>query len=49
VATFLVDGSVAGTWRFEGGRVVTEPFGRLDAATRRELDAEAQRLAQFHL
>jgi DNA glycosylase AlkZ-like len=49
VATFLVDGSVAGTWRFEGRRVVTEPFGRLDAATRRELDAEAQRLAQFHL
>jgi len=49
VATFLVDGSVAGTWRFERGRVVTEPFGRLDVATRRELDAEAQRLAQFHL
>jgi len=49
VATFLVDGSVAGTWRFEGRRVVTEPFGRLDAATRRELDAEAERLAQFHL
>jgi hypothetical protein len=49
VATFLVDGSVAGTWRSEGGRIVTEPFGRLDAATRRELEGEAARLARFHL
>ena len=46
--TFLVDGAVAGTWRHEGGRITIEPFGRLDAATRRALDSEAERLAVFH-
>ena len=46
--TFLVDGRVAGTWRYEGGAVRLEPFGRLDAATRRELKQEADRLAEFH-
>jgi DNA glycosylase AlkZ-like len=45
---FLVDGEVAGTWRHDLGRIVIEPFGRLDAATRRELDLEAERLAAFH-
>ena len=40
-----MDGAVAGTWRYEKGKVRTEPFGRLDAAARRELDAEAERLA----
>ena len=48
VATFLVDGQVAGTWRYEKDRIVTKPFGRLAAATRRELKAEAERLAEFH-
>ena len=43
--TFLVDGTVAGTWREQGGRVHLEPFGRLDAADRRELEREAERLA----
>jgi hypothetical protein len=43
--TFLVDGAVAGTWREDGGRVRLEPFGRLDAADRRALEAEAERLA----
>jgi hypothetical protein len=46
--TFLVDGQVAGTWRFEKGRVMTKPFGRLDAATKRELAVEGERLAEFH-
>ena len=45
---FLVDGEVAGTWRHEGAKVRLEPFGRLDAATRRALDSEAERLATFH-
>jgi hypothetical protein len=45
---FLVGGEVAGTWRHEGGTVRIEPFGRLDAATRRALDSEAERLAAFH-
>jgi hypothetical protein len=30
------------------GRIELEPFGRLDAATHRALDAEAERLAAFH-
>jgi DNA glycosylase AlkZ-like len=48
VSTFLVDGVVAGTWKYEKGRVKTEPFGRLGAATRREVKAEADRLAELH-
>jgi hypothetical protein len=48
VPTFLVDGQVAGTWRHEKGKVRLEPFERLDAATRRALNAEAERLAAFH-
>jgi DNA glycosylase AlkZ-like len=46
--TFLVDGAVAGAWRHEDGRVVLEPWRRLDAATRRALEQEAERLAAFH-
>jgi hypothetical protein len=48
VSTFLVDGQVAGTWRYENGRVKVAPFHKLDRATRRELDDEAERLAAFH-
>jgi DNA glycosylase AlkZ-like len=48
VPTFLVDGQVAGTWRYGGGRVVTTPFHDLAATAQRALDAEAQRLAAFH-
>jgi hypothetical protein len=47
-ATFLVDGAVAGAWRYEDGRIELEPWTRLDRATRRELDAEAERLVAFH-
>ena len=46
--TFLVDGAVAGAWRYEKGRIALEPFGRLDRAAERELRAEAERLAGFH-
>jgi hypothetical protein len=46
--TFLVDGAVAGTWRYASGAVELTPFGRLDAAARRELAAESERLAAFH-
>jgi hypothetical protein len=46
--TFLVDGQVAGTWRFEQGRIKLEPFTRLDARWKRELAEEAERLAVFH-
>jgi hypothetical protein len=48
VPTFLVDGRVAGTWRYEKGKVRTEPLGRLDAAAKRELSEEADRLAELH-
>jgi Winged helix DNA-binding domain len=43
--TFLVDGAVAGTWAYEDGRVVREEFELLDAADRRALDDEGERLA----
>jgi len=46
--TFLVDGAVAGAWRYEKGRIALEPFGRLDRAAERELRAEAERLEGFH-
>ena len=45
VPTFLVDGRVAGTWRFDDGRIVTAPFEKLDAAVARELRDEGERLA----
>jgi hypothetical protein len=48
VSTFLVNGAVAGAWQLEkDGRVTLEPFRRLDAADRRTLEAEAERLAAF--
>jgi hypothetical protein len=47
VATFLVDGQVAGTWRYEKGRVRLEPFGRLPASARKELGREAEGLAEL--
>ncbi len=46
--TFLVDGRVAGAWRYDGGRITLEPFGRLRRASRAELEDEAERLAAFH-
>jgi hypothetical protein len=48
VATFLVDGEVAGTWRHERGRIVTKAFGRLPREAKREVDEEAERLSEFH-
>jgi hypothetical protein len=46
--TFLVDGSVAGEWRYQDGHVALEPWTNLDRATRRALDDEAERLATLH-
>ena len=46
-ATFLVDGFVAGTWRYERGRIELEPWRRLTKAERAELADEAERLAAF--
>jgi hypothetical protein len=48
VPTFLIDGAVAGTWKYEGGKISLNPFEKLDRATRIELEEEAGRLAAFH-
>jgi hypothetical protein len=45
--TFIVDGRVAGTWRFDGDRVVPEPFERLSRETRQALAEETERLRSF--
>jgi len=46
--TFLLDGQVAGTWRFEDNDVELTPFRELTADERHELEEEAHRLAVFH-
>jgi hypothetical protein len=46
-ATILVDGFVAGTWQLEKGRVVLQPWSKLDAATKRALKDEADRVEAF--
>jgi hypothetical protein len=48
VPTFLVDGQVAGTWRYIDGEVRCEPFQPLEPDAAREVQAEAARLAAFH-
>lgn len=48
IGTFLVDGAVAGTWRYDAGRVRWESFAKLDRSSAREVGAEAERLAAFH-
>jgi len=48
VGTFLVDGQVAGTWRYEAGRVISDEPAPLGRRTRREVRQEADRLAEFH-
>jgi hypothetical protein len=46
--TFMVDGAVAGTWRYEDRRVRLEPFAKLARSDREELEGEARRLAELH-
>jgi Winged helix DNA-binding domain len=48
VPTFLVDGAVAGTWRYQDGRVRWTAFQSLPRAATLELEEEAKRLAAFH-
>ena len=47
VATFLVDGTVAGTWVHRDGRVVIEPFRPLPLQVRRELNDESEQIEQL--
>jgi Winged helix DNA-binding domain len=52
VNTFLVDGSVAGTWSVKAGKrkaeLLVQPFEKLPAKARKELEAEGERLLRFH-
>jgi hypothetical protein len=45
VPTFLLDGRVAGAWRFDGAGVRLEPYTRITRITRAALEAEGERLA----
>ena len=47
VATFVVNGAVAGSWRQEGTKVALDPFVPLPRAARRELDEERSQLEAF--
>jgi DNA glycosylase AlkZ-like len=47
VPTFLVDGRVAGAWRYDDGRIELEPYERLSRPALRELRTEGNRLAAF--
>jgi len=44
---FLLDGLVAGLWRRDGDRIVLEPFAPIPRTAKRELEAEADRLAAW--
>jgi winged helix DNA-binding protein len=51
-ATFLVDGTVAGTWRVEhaAGKatLIVQPFAPLPRGARRDVEAESAGLVRFH-
>ncbi len=46
--TFLLDGQVAGTWRFSDGEVALDPFRPLTRAERAGLEEEAAGLVVLH-
>ena len=48
MAVFLLDGVVAGGWRYEGGRIQLQPFRKLTRAERADLKEEQERLQAFH-
>ena len=48
VPTFLVDGSVAGTWRYQNGDIHLAEFDPLPRRARREVERAAEALAAFH-
>ena len=48
MCTFLVDGAVAGTWRYEKGSVAIDPFEPLAPEVRDQVEVEAARVAEFH-
>lgn len=48
VGTFLVDGTVVGTWRVEGDRVITQYFEPIPDKWHRDVEREAEALARFY-
>ncbi|MDQ4133685.1 MAG: winged helix DNA-binding domain-containing protein [Actinomycetota bacterium] len=48
VNTFLVDGVVAGTWRYENGRVQVAPYESLGPRAAGQVAEEAEGLARLH-
>ncbi|HEX5468385.1 MAG TPA: winged helix DNA-binding domain-containing protein [Gaiellaceae bacterium] len=52
VATFLVDGAVAGKWSVKRSakkaELLVEPFDKLSARAAKEVEAEGDRLVRFH-
>lgn len=48
VPTFLVDGAVAGTWRYERGDVKVTEFAPLPRSVRRAVDDARESLIAFH-
>jgi hypothetical protein len=46
--TFLVDGTVAGTWKYEGNKIQLSPFAPIPRKWKRQLEEEARALAAFH-
>lgn len=46
--TFLVDGQVAGAWRYDKGAITLDPYGDLADDDREALEREAKALAAFH-
>jgi hypothetical protein len=46
--TFLLDGAVAGTWRFQDGEIALSPYAPPAPADEAALRDEAARLAAFH-
>ncbi|HEY5861295.1 MAG TPA: crosslink repair DNA glycosylase YcaQ family protein, partial [Actinomycetota bacterium] len=45
--TFLVDGQVAGTWRYEDGSISLTVFRTLTRTERRSVEDEAERVTAF--
>jgi hypothetical protein len=45
--TLFVDGLLAGTWRHDDGTFEVEPFRRLTAAERRQVETEKERISAF--
>lgn len=47
LATVLIDGFVAATWRHDGGELTVQPLRRLRPAEKREVEAEAARTLEL--